>query len=130
MRGASRRAASTGNAAHSLAGQSWHWGNAKCAAANDLSADSTAPAGRGEGQSMAEVTGTQHSQPSTGQGQGQGHSQGSTKALSAPGVPHSIDMFMHCSHFLDEISIKCLNIYCATSQDTSILDHDLPQHQE
>lgn len=45
-------------------------------------------------------------------------------------LPHSIDMLMYFTNFLDEISIKCLNIYRATSQDTSILDNDLPQHQE
>lgn len=75
VRGASRRAASTGNTAHSLAGQCWHWENAKCAAANDLSADSTAPAGRGEGQSMGRGD-RDTAQPGTGTGTQPGPHQG------------------------------------------------------
>lgn len=44
--------------------------------------------------------------------------------------PHRIDMLMDFSNFLDEVSIKRANIYRATSQDTSILNHDLPEQQE
>lgn len=86
--------------------------------------------------------------PSTGQVLGTGESAGppGRKALRAwcgtllllPSLPAAgelcpsltVSMLMYFSNFLYEISIKHLNIYRAASQDTSILDKDLPQHQE